>query len=475
MSTDPASIILRPDPATWPELARSSFSRARSDADILAFRTELSIATDRPVLMSGHQAALWHPGILAKWLAMNAAADALGTCETIWLCVDQDDNDGGTLRVPIRRTGVLQAIDVKLDAPLAAPGTATGSRPTARSGSLLTALRTDDLTPVSVRHHLPHLAQAVDYFSSTSSLAEQLTLTTAKFLRWFELERSTPAELMFASDLARTSAFRGMLERMIADPASCVATYNQAVMHAADADLRPLAVNTVSKRYELPLWLLRVGEPRRKVFSDELAAMPEAERARLAPRALLMTGLLRAYACDLFVHGTGGEKYDRATERWFATWLGLALAPMVAASATLTLPLTDGPVPTPTHVAKAAWRLQHARHHPAALNLPDLQKRKDTLVARIVAAKLAKEDPRPLYREVSALLDQARMDGAPELSRLQHQLALARRGLAESALTTDRTWPFMLYSREQLQELESAIKGRFASGRSVPRIAGRAD
>ncbi|MBU6412151.1 MAG: hypothetical protein KGS45_01640 [Planctomycetes bacterium] len=457
------AIILRPHPSTWSTLAQGNFARAAADADIRAFRAELSIATDRPVLISGHQAMLWHPGILAKWLAMNVAADSIGTCETIWLSVDQDDNDGASLRAPVRREGTLRGLDIKLDSPLAAPGTPTGCRPTARSGPLTAAIRDDDITPPSVRAHIPYLAQALDYFSSTSSLAEQMTLTTAKFLRWFELERSTPAELLFSSDLSKTTAFKGILSRMISDPASCVATYNQAVLHAADADLRPLTVSSTRNRFELPLWLLRTGEPRRKIYSDELASLSESDRARLAPRALLMTGLIRAFGCDLFIHGTGGEKYDLATERWFASWLGLTLAPKVAASATLTLPLADGPIPTPSHVAKAAWRLQHARHHPAALNLPDLQKRKDFLVVAINDAKLNKQDPRPLYRDLSALLDQARIDGAPELSRLQHQFALARQGLAESSLTTDRTWPFMLYSREALTALNDSIRAQFQS------------
>lgn len=461
MSPTPDSIILRPHPSSWPELAQQHFVRAKSDSDTRTFRSELSIATDRPVLMSGHQAALWHPGILAKWIAMNAAAERLPSCETIWLSVDQDDNEGATLRLPARRDGALQALDVKLASSLTPPGTPTASRPTVRSGPLTASLSESDITPASVRAHIPNLAQAIDYFSSTSSLAEQLTLTTAKFVRWFELERTSPTELLFASDLSKTTAFRDILARMTGDPASCIATYNQAVMQAADADLRPLTVNTARNRFELPLWLLRPGEPRRKMHSDELATLSEADRARLAPRALLMTGLIRAYGCDLFVHGTGGEKYDLATERWFSTWLGLPLAPMVAASATLTLPLADGPIPTPAHVAKAAWRLQHARHHPAALNLPELQSQKDVLVASIRAAKLSKQDARQLYRQLSALLDQARIDGAPDLSRLQHQLALARQGLAESSITSDRTWPFMLYSREAIAALAHSIRAQF--------------
>lgn len=470
VSSTPESIILRPHPSTWPQLAQGHFARAASDADIRTFRSELAIATDRPVLVSGHQAMLWHPGILAKWLAMNAAADAMGTCETIWLSVDQDDNDGAAFRVPVRRDGGLMALDVKLDTPLAPPGTATGSRPTARSSPLSAAIHAGDVTPPSVRAHIPYLAQAIDYFASTSSLAEQLTLTTAKFVRWFDLERPTPTELLFASDIAKTTAFKGLLARMMSDPGSCVATYNQAVLHAADADLRPLVVSAARKRYELPLWLLRTGEPRRKVYSDELATLSEADRAMLAPRALLMTGLIRAFGCDLFIHGTGGEKYDLATERWFASWLGLTLAPMVAATATLTLPLADGPIPTPSHVAKAAWRLHHARHHPAALGLPELQKRKDALVAAVEAAKVAKDSQRALYRELSALLDQARIDGAPELSRLQHQLALARQGLAESSLASDRTWPFMLHSRDALTGLNDLIRAQFGHPH-VPRGA----
>ena len=47
-------------------------------------------------------------------------------------------------------------------------------------------------------------------------------------------------------------------------------------------------------------------------------AMPEGE---LMPRALLLTLLLRSFACDLFVHGLGGEIYDPAMEAWVAPWV----------------------------------------------------------------------------------------------------------------------------------------------------------
>ena len=68
------------------------------------------------------------------------------------------------------------------------------------------------------------------------------------------------------------------------------------------------------------MWSLSAG--RRDAVRVDAAPAEEA----LAPRAFLMTAIARLACCDLFIHGTGGERYERVTEAWVARWLGLPLA-----------------------------------------------------------------------------------------------------------------------------------------------------
>jgi hypothetical protein len=62
-------------------------------------REQLGLATDRPIIMSGHQAELWHPGIAAKAFAMSHAA-IINAGQPVWLNVDQDANEPTQIAYP---------------------------------------------------------------------------------------------------------------------------------------------------------------------------------------------------------------------------------------------------------------------------------------------------------------------------------------------------------------------------------------
>src|SRR5690606_24011692 len=180
--------------------------------------------------------------------------------------------------------------------------------------------------------------------------------------------------LVFASAVGRTDLFGDIVRRMVDDPAACARAYNEAVGARPEAQLRPLELNEQRGRIELPLWRGAPGSPRQAVYASELAdgqwggggAAGGGAEGELAPRALLLTGLMRLAGCELFIHGPGGGVYDQVTEAWLGSWLGREdLAPSVVASATWLLPLTDEPPPAPGELARAQWERHAARHNPA--------------------------------------------------------------------------------------------------------------
>src|SRR5205823_2691827 len=143
--------------------------------------------------------------------------------------------------------------------------------------------------------------------------------------------------------------------------------------------IRPLLADEVQDRWELPLWWLPPGREREHVYAEDLGRIPIAE---LAPKALMMTGLMRLAGCDLFIHGLGAaglvepgrvvEGYDVITGEWLAAWLGpeASIAPIVMVTASFLLPLLDRPLPTLHDSARATWLAHHARHDPIALRDP---------------------------------------------------------------------------------------------------------
>ena len=80
---------------------------------------------------------------------------------------------------------------------------------------------------------------------------------------------------------------------------------------------------------ELPFWRLdRATMSRTPLMEGDSASL-------IAPRALTLTAIARLLLCDVFIHGTGGARYDLAMERWIGAALGdearSALAPMKVA------------------------------------------------------------------------------------------------------------------------------------------------
>jgi hypothetical protein len=405
--------------------------------------------------MSGHQGEFWHAGIVAKLLALRELGRALAGASTAWVVVDQDANEPGVIRYPtIANVGLataewrISSSDSRVtDVPLAArePWKAQdleprwGERPAA-TGAVAVGLG-------AMRDALLDEAGSAD-------LTTQMIGATRALLRRRGLDGD--AAWFRATTLAQTSLFAEVVERIKGDPGRCVAAYNSAVSRHAGAGVAPLNAG----RGEMPLWRVRRGLARGRVLADALYEIPLEQ---LAPRALLMTGLLRHAGCDIFIHGLGGGKYDVIAEDWLREWLGWSLAPAVVATGTLLARLTDEPPPSPEMLARVRWRLQHARHTPAALGDAWAQQRKDDLVAEIRALKARGAAPYGAYAALQALLSRARIDHAGTLANLTREASDLAARAAASKVALDRTWAFPLHDAAALGEFARAVE-RLAFG-----------
>src|SRR5215213_3876168 len=62
--------------------------------------------SSRPLIITGHQPEFWHPGILAKYLAADAAARVVGG-DVLWVVVDQARPSSVWVPYPARVEGRL--------------------------------------------------------------------------------------------------------------------------------------------------------------------------------------------------------------------------------------------------------------------------------------------------------------------------------------------------------------------------------
>lgn len=437
-------VTMRPAIGRWAEMA-SVFAASRPAAAI-EFRAQLGLP-EGVVVMSGHQAELWHAGILAKAMAAEHVAVKAGG-RAAWVVVDQDSNEPCRVPYPAvnadgRLAGAVWTLSDDLQS--ATTDVPTGSRGAVRKVKRVFP-KPAATGPVAVA--LAAAADALDARGGEASLARQFAWAA------FDLVREalpTPA-LCYASEIARTSLWQRVLDRIDADPAACVASYNRAVAATPEAGLAPLN----AAKLELPLWKLSPGEPRGRVMASTLGRHP---RENLVPRAILMTGLLRHAGCDLFVHGLGGGAYDQAAERWLAEWLGWKLAPMTVATATLLLPLSEGPLASEAEAARAVWTAHHARHSPGLVGDSWAARRKAELLDEIRGVKVRGGDPSPLFDEMHRLLAGVRKEHANEIAALAAKATAMTDGLAATRVANDRTFPAALHNKTALARLRDVISG----------------
>jgi len=463
---NPFAVVLHPAPGQWLTGMRASplTEAQRHFRSQLGLPVESRSARDPLVIMSGHQAEFWHPGIFAKAAAAQALADALNArgaaaC-TSWLVVDQDTNEPHKLRYPaLGPRGELIAREWTIDPAPVLGETPTGMRPPLGASKSLSPVPSDT-ADASLASRLAHLRDLLAAQTTAPSAAAQISIVLQSLLA---PAVSMPAPT-FASAISSTDLFALVLDKVSADPIACTRAYNAAARAYPLSGIRPLD----ETRGELPLWHVRPNEPRRRVLASALAKIPRTE---LAPRALLMTGLMRLAGCDLFIHGIGGggldenSGYDHVTDQWFKAWLATqlaewssgGLAPAVTASATLRLELPGPDAPSQDAIAHAQWLAHAARHQPGLLGDAQAQRQRDEALARIRTARARGEQPLAAFRELHALLHQQRESHAAKLAALQADAAAFKARSAESLIRHDRTWSVALHSQTRLHELAESV------------------
>jgi len=439
-------------------------------------RRELGLATDRPIIATGHQSLLWHPGILAKYLLVDAIA-RLNRVATANLIVDQHAGDYGSFEVPLRRPdgslGVrrLRLTNVRKDEPM---GLHEPFTPPQAPRNL----------PAAADSVLPGIEQIFDAcyaHRDAPNAALQMGLALADLMKpWV---RAMPN--VTATDLVETSLARAIMKKMVDDPWHCAACYNRAVAAVPEAGIGRLQVR--DDYVELPLWRIRDDRRRMHAYDNDVerCLSGDANAPALLPRALFMTALIRLGMCDLFVHGTGGARYDRAMELWIREWLGVKPAPIAIATATLRLDLArddEEPLDLETEL-RAARRVWHdPEKEDSTLRATEgaetegdgtrrLSQAKSDLLATINAQPRRSAARREAFFAMHRRLAEMRDENEQIIDCAQQRADVARRQTDEAPIISRRDWPFRLYPEAAIDALAEAIHQRVAPCAADPRMS----
>jgi hypothetical protein len=234
---------------------------------------------------------------------------------------------------------------------------------------------------------------------------------------------------------------------------------------------RPLLVRQGPRSMQLrargddePLIELRLGPDREACCAVEELHSLQARRVRLRTRALTTTMFARYLLGDLFIHGVGGAKYDELGDAIAGAFFAIEPPSYLALSLTLWLDLGTDPA-SPERLAAIERRLRDLTYNPdrnlGPEELLDSASRAALDAKRQAIAHTAATRSERLsrFREIRGWNDALQGLVAPQREALLHERERLRAGLHRNALAHHREYAYVLHSEAHL---------RAAFARAVP-------
>ncbi len=328
------------------EKARAdAFEAARAYHERLGLPMPADASPSMPVIATGHQPELYHPGVWVKNFAVAGIAQKTGGVG-LNLVVDNDIPKAAAIRVPHAvgenlRTQAVSFDDWISEAPFEDQHVNDPARFAAFPGEVRRVLDGLVAAPL-LKRFWPHVMNAP---SSVTRVGERF----ARGRRLIEEEWGVRNWDVPLSTICETDAFLWFASHLLAQLPRFQAVHNQALkeyrtLYHIRSKNHPVAdLGREGEWLEAPFWAWRKEEPRRRpLLARQLAKTMELRIAgertpfaelplasdreaccavealrelpekgiRLRTRALTTTMFARFFLSDLFIHGIGGAKYD---------------------------------------------------------------------------------------------------------------------------------------------------------------------
>jgi hypothetical protein len=427
------------------------------------------------LVASGHQTELYHPGVWAKDVLVNEVARRTGGAA--WhLAVDTDTPRHLNLRWP----GV--SLPITDDSGLAvAPWTELLGSPTpGHVGELERALN-------AAKSGWDFQPMAGEFLGAMKRLAiEQPPLCSALTNAIHQLNWGLGLRhhALLVSPAWHSPAYLVLVHHVLARAEEFAAKYNAALAgyrreEGITTPGRPMPdLHVEDDRVEAAFWLDDLGRQTRRrlmlervgdayrfgggefTFDPSAEGFGAAERLlaflrgrglRITPRALTLTLFFRMLVADQFVHGIGGARYDRVTDRIIESFFGIEPPSFCVTTATLYFPAARGQ--RRVNLGQLLEEGRRLRHGWA-----DGWKR--DMAGRIAVLPRASRERAALFGEMHAML--AREAEGGRTIEWKARVEEATRELARQKGVFDRELFFAIQPRERLTELVERYAGEFA-------------
>ena len=450
--------------------------------------------TEQPLIITGHQPELFHPGVWLKNFFAGRLAKEIGGI-AVNLIIDNDLCRNPSIRVPIGSVTNPQVVSIAFDqVGLEVPfeerliadwslWKSFGSRvakvleplvPHPLVGEFWSDAILEESGRVGLGSRLSQARHKIEqsWGNQTLEVPESYVCRTAEF-RWFALDV-----------LVRAEEFRAAYNQSLADYRTAHKLRNQA---------QPLPDLEAEEGWiETPFWIWSCTDPRRRglfvrvdsqcvqvtdrhAFHDSLPLQREGkpdlalekigdwefQGIKLRTRALTTTLFARLFLADLFIHGIGGAKYDQVTNALCRRFYGRELPEFAVVSGTLHLPLAvpnrQGEIPT------LQRELRELAYHPERFieqafgGGGEPQRTKELVANKLHWVHLAKTAENAAQRHRQIVASNRELQGLLSAKRehLQQQLADSLRQETTLKILRSREYAYCLFPSESLRSFLS--------------------
>jgi hypothetical protein len=444
-----------------------------------------------PLVVTGHQPELFHPGVWVKNFATASLAKAHGGLG-LNLIVDNDLPKSSTIRVPQVADGKARAVRVEFDQ---WEGEAPYEDLPVHDERVFRSFRERVLKVLGGAIADPILD---DYWPRAVRLgSEGLPLGLRLALARHEMESSWGVcnlEIPL-SEVCRTEGFLWFASHILAQLPRFLEIHNRALAeYRAHYGIRSknhpvAALGTQGEWREAPFWAWRRGQPRRRpllvlqkprtmllrIFGEdeslaEIPLSPEREACcaveqlrelgarsvRLRTRALTTTMFARYLLGDLFIHGIGGAKYDELGDVVARRFFQIEPPGFVTLSMTLWAGLPDRPT-SAGDLASLDHELRDLEFNPdRSLSEPMDEECRNMIRAKreaISGPVDTRSERVARFRAIRAINEALQAYVKSRVMHLQGERQQVLADLAWNRIARNREFSFVVHSASRLRDL----------------------
>lgn len=282
------------------------------------------------IIMTGHQPDFIHPGILFKDVLTGKIANDLGA--TAFHLIVDTDQVGMDFTLPVKKGDFFHLEHFPFHK--REHNIYKYVRIASEDIQKLALIRSklESLDSVIPQKILINAMQTIESLLVEAKERDYIYQVTEIFRNQFIHENKINIIDIHLSDLIKTNGFKLFVEKIRARLPEFRNFFNLQLkeyrhLHKIKNKAQPVPD---LKENEMPFWIVDQEGNRQHMLAD-------SENLNIIPRANTLTMFLRLFIADLFIHGTGGGRYEAVSNDTLNFFFGTQGAPYIIASATMNL------------------------------------------------------------------------------------------------------------------------------------------